>query len=146
MKHSPLASLAFFLCALMACSQNPTPPKPGPGPATKPDDHGHAHVDPVSLGVLELGGHRVRVSRSSELVPGAELDLDLAFEGTSALPGAVRAWIGTEAATGSRKALLEREGVRGMHGHVEVPKPIPDGARIWVDIEGSGRGSLPLSS
>jgi hypothetical protein len=35
------------------------------------------------------------------------------------------------------KAKLAKEGEDGMHGHLEVPKPLPDGSKFWFEVEGA---------
>jgi hypothetical protein len=43
------------------------------------------------------------------------------------------------------KAKLTKSGESAMHQHVEVPKALPSGAKLWIEVEtGSGpvRGSI----
>jgi hypothetical protein len=35
------------------------------------------------------------------------------------------------------KAKLAKEGEDGMHGHLEVPKPLPDGSKLWFEADGA---------
>ncbi len=51
----------------------------------------------------------------------------------------VRAWIGIEGGSGSVKAKLDIEGDTKMHGHVEVPKPIPAESKWWFTFEADGK-------
>jgi len=60
---------------------------------------------------------------------------------------AVREWVGPEDASGVVvvKTEIERD---YHHGHVEMPDPIPDDARLWFEIETPDgerlKGSTPL--
>ena len=36
------------------------------------------------------------------------------------------------------KSLWELEGQTNMHGHVEVPAALPEGAELWIDLELGG--------
>jgi hypothetical protein len=153
----------FLLSGLLlatACQRSAEPLPPGahrhadgsihlPDPAAKPkaDHDDHEHGDPHELGKLTLGNYTFVVTRFGDLVPGDESDFDLEFAEGTVRPPALRAWAGLESAIGSMKTRFENEGDRVMHGHVEVPKPLPDGARLWIAIEDSNgkyRGSLPL--
>ena len=125
-----VAALAF----VAACTQDP-PKDPGPKPGGPPPaDTGH-HGEQLDLGQAELGAFPVTAKRGKQLQPGAELDVDLEFPAGTALPPVVRAWVGVQDATGSMRTKLGKEGDRVMHGHLEVPKPLPAGSRLWVEIE-----------
>lgn len=111
--------------------------------APQPSDHGVS----TALGSIALGGVQVAVWREGAVEPGKELGVDLAFPAGAALPPAVRAWVGVEAGTGSRKAKLEKETETVLHGHVEVPKPLPEGSALWIEVDtaaGAARSSLSL--
>lgn len=96
------------------------------------DDHGHGVA--VDLGEQAANGMTVKVSRAGELKAGAEATVDVAITGGSAKVSAVRAWIGTQDGKGSLKAKCDREG-QGWHSHVEVPSPLPEGSKMWIEIE-----------
>ena len=49
-----------------------------------------------------------------------------------------RGWIGVASGKGSMKSLWELDGETHLHGHVEVPATIPDGAMLWIDLEVDG--------
>lgn len=149
------------VAALGGCEEKPaattTPAPTGASPAAdKHDDHDHAtgeahdeheghdhaegeghddHGATVELGTGTIGAFQVKASRDGEVAEGGEAAVDLWV--TPAAParvGAVRAWIGLEDAKGSIKAKLDLE-KDNYHGHVEVPKPIPAGSKLWVEIE-----------
>jgi len=50
----------------------------------------------------------------------------------------VRAWIGVESGQGSMKGRLTKETERIVHGHIEVPDPIPASSKCWIEIEANG--------
>ncbi|MBX3464536.1 MAG: hypothetical protein KF830_15310 [Planctomycetes bacterium] len=134
-----------LLCLAAACDREakPTggmPAQPATGPAAM-GDHGEEHP----LGELTLGAHTFRVVQEGDIQAGKEGAINLVFAKGKALPGTARAWIGVESAQGSMKARLAKEGNDTLHGHVEVPKVIPDGSKVWIEIEENGqklRGSL----
>jgi hypothetical protein len=104
-------------------------------------DHGTPHP----LGTVTIGAHTFAVTQEGEVVADHEAAFDLEFPAGKELPGTVRAWIGIESGQGSRKGLLAKETERIVHGHVEVPKVIPEGSKVWIEIEANGattRGSL----
>jgi hypothetical protein len=117
------------------------PPAPAAGEA------GHAHTERTPLGEVKLGEHAVQVFRLSAIEPGKESDFDLDFAAGKPLPGTVRGWIGIESGVGSMKVRFAKETATRMHGHPEVPKPLPDGSRLWLEVEtpaGAQRASLPI--
>ncbi len=96
------------------------------------DDHAGGHGSMVKLGSIQLGGVAVEVSQEGTVEAGKEVGVDLSFAKGAAVPGTVRAWVGVESAAGSLKAKLS-----GMHGHLEVPKPLPEGSKFWFEVEGA---------
>jgi hypothetical protein len=97
------------------------------------DDHDHGPV--VELGSTNIGGFSVKASRDGAVEPGGEAPVDLWITPTAgAKVGVVRAWIGTQDAKGSVKARLDLE-KDNYHNHVEVPKPLPADAKLWIEIE-----------
>ncbi|MGE3173513.1 MAG: hypothetical protein AB7O97_12890 [Planctomycetota bacterium] len=99
------------------------------------DGHTHAHGPRVPLGEVTVGGRTIAVSRLAEIQPGHEADFDLDFQ-KGPLPAAVRGWIGVESGQGSRKVRFEPETETRMHGHPEVPDPMPEGSKLWLELEG----------
>lgn len=129
MKWIPVV-LASFLFA--ACGHEEVH-KPGAGDkAAGQGDAGHGALE--SLGSIQLGGMTVEAFQEGKF--GAEVGVELTFPQGKPLPSAVRAWVGVESAAGSMKAKLGKEGDHGLHGHLEVPKPLPEGSKIWFEAEG----------
>ncbi len=96
------------------------------------DDHG-----PVTqLGEQEQGGFKIKASRDGAIKAGDEAPIDVWVTG-GAKVSAVRFWIGTEDAKGSikAKAAIEHD---NWHTHAEVPNPLPNGSKLWVEIEAEG--------
>lgn len=62
---------------------------------------------------------------------------------------AVRMWVGPEDASGVMIVKTEIENDYN-HGHVEVPTPIPNDAKLWIEIENPAgetfKGSTPLKA
>lgn len=140
---APLAAAAALL-ALAACDKKP--PAAASGKPDKPADHTHApgdghdhghdhgHGPATPLGEQTAGGFTVKAVREGDVKPGGEGTFDIAVSGGAGKPAAVRLWIGTKDAAGSVKAKAEPEG-EGWHAHVEVPNPLPPGAKLWVEVE-----------
>ncbi len=154
-------SLALGLVALMAlaCSKpaDKSPAKQDKpatgateGAAQKPkDDHalgGHTHKS-LEVGQAQAGPFTVKASRDEgELKAGAEMHLDI--EATGATFAAIRAWVGTPDAKGSRKSLGEveyQDRPAHRHFHVEMPNPIPSGSKLHVEVDG-GDGKTHTAS
>lgn len=143
-------TLALIVGAMPACTRDPA----GPGPA---GDHGHEHGpgedhgheaghggEVIALGTASIGAFRAVATRDEgQVVAGGEAAVDVTItpgEGSSARAVAVRLWIGIEDATGSVKALAsveDQDEPSRWHTHVEVPSPMPEGTRLWIEIESS---------
>jgi len=126
--------VASFLFA--ACGKEAHVHTPGDGhgkEAGHTDDHAAGgHGSMVSLGSIQPGGVAVEVSQEGNVEAGKEVGVDLSFAKGKAVPGTVRAWVGVESAAGSLKAKLD-----GGHGHLEVPKPLPEGSKFWFEADGA---------
>ena len=107
----------------------------------------HDHGAASSGGQVTLEGITIAVAVHGAITPGAEAHLDLVLSPATAAPKALRVWIGPEQGRGVSKT---RVGGRGpaRHAHVDVPKPLPAGAQLWIELEpaaGSAtRAALPL--
>lgn len=127
--------------------------------APKHDDHDHAagdkhdhagdkhddHGPVVELGTAAVGSFQVKASRDGAVKAGEEAPVDLWVTPSGATKvGTVRAWIGTQDAKGSIKAKMELE-KDNYHSHVEVPKPLPTGSKLWVEVE-DDKGAKSLGS
>lgn len=147
MKAPSLLSMLLLPLLTIGCSKAPdAKPDPSVTPAGTPSgkpaggtptmgDHGEEHP----LGNLTIGAHTFELVQDGPIEAGHEGAIDLRFPAGKTLPGTVRAWVGIESAQGSMKAKLGKEGEHALHGHVEVPKPLPAGSRIWVEIEENGQ-------
>lgn len=151
-------ALVFFPAVLFAaCGNQPASPTGththADGTVHK-DDHadagGHAHTDRIALGEVKVGEHTIRVFQLvAKIEAGKEGDFDLDFAAGKPLPGTVRGWIGIESAVGSMKMKFTKETESRMHGHPEVPKAIPEGSKLWIEIEtpaGTSKGSVAFRS
>lgn len=131
-----LFPLAFLLPACGHDDHGHTHPPTkanGAAPAEGEDHHGAAHA----LGTVKCGTYDLAVTQFGELAAGKELAVEAATAGGTEITVTVRAWIGTADAKGSRKGRLAAEGPGKLHGHLEAPDPIPEGAQLWVEVDGS---------
>ena len=96
----------------------------------------------TNLRGLKLGPYGVQPMYEEELSDG---HFNIRITGGEV--AAVREWVGPEDAAGVMVVKTEIENDY-HHGHVEMPNPIPDDARLWIEIETpSGeklKGSTPL--
>lgn len=95
-------------------------------------DHGHGET--TQLGEQKAGPYTVKASRDGDVKAGGDVPVDIWVDG-GAKGKAVRVWFGTEDAKGSIKAKCEVEDGQ-WHTHGEVPDPMPEGSKLWVEIEG----------
>ncbi len=142
MKSTLPLLLASLPLALLACGgeahDHPHPHPEATKPAAAPaGDHAHDPAQRKELGNVTIGTRTIAVIRVAAIEPGKESDFDLDF-GAHPRPEVVRCWVGVESATGSRKVRFANEGDTVMHGHPEVPSPLPQGSRFWIAIEENG--------
>ncbi len=132
-KLLPVLVASFFIAACGKEAHVHTPGDSHGKEAGHTDDHDDGgQGSMVSLGSIQLGGVAVEVKQEGTVEAGKEVGVDLSFAKGAAVPGTVRAWVGVESAAGSLKAKLS-----GTHGHLEVPKPLPDGSKFWFEVEGA---------
>lgn len=146
--------------ALTACKDKSTPTPP-PAPANH-DGHSHApgedhhhddaghHGAPIALGEQTIGAFTVVATRDEgAIVAGKDAPIDATVtSATGAKVAAVRFWIGTEDAKGSVKARAEIEDPKNpnrWHTHAEIPSPLPEGSRLWVEVE-DDKGAASVGS
>ena len=98
------------------------------------DEHGERR----QLGYLDLFGSKFAVVQYGDVAAGEEAGFELEFESAEQRITTVRGWIGTEDAKGSMKSRWTIDDVANMHGHVEVPDPIPQGSKLWLELERGG--------
>jgi ABC-type Zn2+ transport system substrate-binding protein/surface adhesin len=95
-------------------------------------DHGHGAT--TEMGEQKAGPYTVKVSRDGDIKAGGDVPVDIWVDG-GAKGKSVRFWFGTEDAKGSIKAKCEVEDGH-WHTHGEVPDPMPEGSKLWIEIEG----------
>lgn len=139
--------LLLAIACAPACGHEHDHPHPHPAETKAPGETAHVHAEHTPLGTVEVAGFRIDVVRVAPVEPGKLADFDLDF-GKATRPDTVRCWIGVESGQGSRKERFAREGETVMHGHPEAPDPLPEGSRLWIEIEVQGkaeRTSIPFS-
>ncbi len=98
-------------------------------------DHDHAgHGPTTELGAQSAGGFTIKASRAGDFTPGVDAPIFVAVTGDTKSLAAVRCWVGVESGRGSVKARAELSGEQ-WHADAEVPKPLPAGSKLWVEIE-----------
>jgi len=142
---SMLAITLIVLYGVAGCEKATSPGEPKSASTTpKVDDHSQKgeHVDGgarTELGSATAGRWTVKATRAEgAITEGSDPGFDLDVTGGSGTVSAVRVWIGTEDASGSVKSLAEVEDAVNpahRHAHVEVPKPMPEGSKLWVEVE-----------
>ena len=135
--------------SLVGCEKKPeapsssktTPAATSSQPAAKPEASAPAghHGAIIELGNATIGPFKVRASRDQgEIKAGGDAPIDVWLTGSSEAVTAVRFWIGTQDAKGSVKAKADIEDPKEpnhWHTHTEVPNPLPQGSKLWVEIE-----------
>jgi hypothetical protein len=148
-------TLAIVAAIMMAGCQNDTSATPSNEPPTSSqgNDHGDDHAEGEhdeegehghegemrELGSTAAGEWTVKASiTAGDLTAGGEAVVDCEISGSSEPITAVRCWIGTQDAQGAIKALAEVEDADEPahgHAHVEVPQPLADDSRLWIEVE-----------
>ncbi|MDB5294071.1 MAG: hypothetical protein JWO31_54 [Phycisphaerales bacterium] len=113
---------------------------PGHGSATVPADGttgAEHHADAKPLGEKTQGGLTFSAVQDEPVKAGGEGAFDLKVTGYPAggKPTAVRFWVGTEAGAESVKAKAAEVSADNWHTHLEVPSPMPAGAKFWAEVE-----------
>jgi len=141
-----IAVLFAFVAVTLGCERKPAPPATPPAAPPKPAvPHGPVagHTgEVVELGTVTIGEWTVRAARDKgEIKAGGDAPIDVwltTSDGQPATVAVVRFWIGLEDARVSRKARADVENPKEpnhWHTHAEVPDPIPEGTRLWVEVE-----------
>jgi len=104
----------------------------------KPGGAHEAHGAEHALGEVTLGGTKVQIVLLGDVEAGKEADFDVRFAAGTKRPETLRAWIGVESGQGSMKTKFVNEGDATMHGHIEVPKPVPADSKAWFEVESAG--------
>lgn len=149
-----LAPMALSLALLGACEkkQPATPAGGSSGTAAAKhddhDDHDHDEHAPghggkvIDLGTASVGGFSLKATRDEgRIVAGKDAAIDVTITpeaGATAKVVGVRFWIGSQDAKGSVKAKAEVEDPNDpnrWHVHAEIPDPMPEASKLWVEIE-----------
>jgi len=141
--HHIIAPLSLTLGLALALVAAPAFVAPTLQAEEKKEDHKHKdgekekeHAEPKPIGEITLNGTVFTVALESALKAGEEVEIKLTPKG--ALPkGTVRGWIGSESGKGSAKSKAHDED-GGLCVHAEAPKPIPEDAKIWIEIDVDG--------
>jgi hypothetical protein len=144
---SRLLFIALAL-AIAACGKQDPEPRPGPKAASQPakkhdcdDTHGKPAGPAIELGTGPCGTFTVKASRDNfPIKAGCDAPIDAWVTGAGKV-SAIRFWIGTEDAKGAIKSRAEVENPLDpdhWHAHAEIPDPIPEGSKIWIEIEEKG--------
>lgn len=121
-----------------------TGPAPAPATAAALALAGPSGGAKHELGSITVSGYTFTVTQESAVTPGKEADFSLVKTAGEGDPKAVRLWVGIESAEGSTKVRTHKHGDK-MEAHVEVPDPIPAGAKLWVEVEtAAGRKAASL--
>jgi len=122
-----------------------SPAKGHAGSSAEAGASGHSHEgEPHALGTADAGGVEVFVTRIGDLTPGGETLFELEIEDDPGIV-AVRIWVGDESGRGSLKSLAGRDGPGRYHAHVELDDTLPEGSRVWIEVEteeGTETGSV----
>jgi hypothetical protein len=99
----------------------------------KKSAHGHegAHSD---LGTTTVSGMKITALQIGKVEAGKEGIFEVEFDKGTPAPKAVRLWVGVASGEGSTKAKADKEG-SVYEAHTEVPKSLPAGSALWVEIQ-----------
>ncbi len=114
------------------------------GPQVARAEGDHHHEAGRSLGQVKIGDYEIEVLQQSKVEAGKESIFEIKIVKGAPEPKAIRAWIGIESARGSVKAKSHKHGDE-ISIHCEAPNPIPEGAKLWVELEtdaGKTQGSF----
>jgi len=114
------------------------------------EDHAHHHHDTTPIGTATVDGKSLAVAGEGKPIPGSNWAVEVSLAKDQARPKAVRLWIGSADGKGALKTKAVRH--HGAYeGHVDVPKPLPEGAALWISLEATdgtittGSVALPKS-
>jgi hypothetical protein len=140
---------ATLLATVLLGVNAPAAPAITPTPVALAED-GHQHgKDAIhKLGRKKIGDYTVSVILIGEAEAGEKVKFDIKLIDAKADPKALRVWIGAEDAKDDTKTALVK-GEKTYAADVTVPKPLPAGAKIWVEVEtdsGKAKGSYEMES
>ncbi|MEC7583432.1 MAG: hypothetical protein VYE77_03880 [Planctomycetota bacterium] len=131
-----LPALSLVVFTFSSCTAETRQGKPEAGqnntaPAKAADNHGGG--SPVQLAPAVLGTTPITVWRTGPIAAGKQAHIDIEAAADTPLPETVRGWIGIESGKGSRKGKFEAPINNKMHGHIDVPDPMPEGSKLWLE-------------
>ena len=138
-----LASAAILAAGVLVagCKASQAKPKPTSNEekshACEADHTTHDHGEEVPLGVFDIGGMSIQAAQGhGKVKAGAESHLIVKLPHNDKGATTVRAWIGAEDRTLSMVGKGEyAAGHDDYDIHTTAPKPLPAGAKWWVEIE-----------
>lgn len=136
--------LSLPLLMLVACGKGEVNEQPNPDKGAAKNEGANNsmagdHGEPHPLDDITVFGRTAKVTQLGEIAAGKEGAVEVAFGTGKERVSTVRAWVGIESGVGSMKQKMEIEGELKMHGHVEVPDPIPAGSKLWMTFELDGK-------
>lgn len=111
------------------------------------EDHDHHHAETTPVGTATVEGKSLAVASVGKPVPGTPWFVEVRLAKDQARPKAIRLWVGSADGKGALKTKAARH--HGAYeGQVDVPKPLPEGAALWISLEAadgtSTSGSVAL--
>ncbi|MFT4514985.1 MAG: hypothetical protein ACI89X_001245 [Planctomycetota bacterium] len=98
---------------------------------------GHGEHHP--LGKMKAHGREFSITQMGDMHAGEEGAVEIEFASAADRIATTRGWIGIESGVGSAKAMLDLEGTATLHGHLDVPSPIPAGSKLWFSFDIDGK-------
>ena len=96
--------------------------------------HAHSHEESGQTTYeLTLANVALEVRYRGDGVPGSVLDVSLIAVGGDR-PATIRVWVGVESGKGSRKTKVHSHGAT-YHAHANVPSDLPEGSKLWVEVQ-----------
>ena len=99
------------------------------------EDHGESHA----LGKMKAHGREFSIVQLGDIHAGEEGAVEIEFASAADRIATTRAWIGIESGNGSTKAKLDLEGTTTLHGHIDVPSPLPSDSQLWFSFDIDGK-------
>ena len=142
-----LTILSIAGLSVLGCDQQQQPAQDTAAPAAHDhgdaDDHDHeggsdggVHGGPKhELGSNDVGPHSMSVTQVGDVEAGGPATFEIVLDDEAANPETVRAWVGNEQAIGSVKVRSVDRG-EFFDADLEVPDPMPEDSRLWVEIQG----------
>ncbi len=96
--------------------------------------HAHSHEEIEKTNYeLTLANVALEVRYRGDGVPGGVLDVSLIAVGGDK-PATIRVWVGVESGKGSRKTKVHSHGAT-YHAHANVPSDLPEGSKLWIEVQ-----------